>query len=200
MNVLLTDLEIELKKINSPLLPLLNPGLEEAEINKKLKPIGITLPPEAMDIFKWHNGTHFRDDKLARGQNLFFGAVFSALEIAVENYIYYSKSDRDFKKQYFTLFETIQGVMFLIDCDKKSTTYGMILQHDISRAVSAKVVTPIYDSISCWAETVIQCYRTGIYKIELQDSEEVLGTDAIAEIALSKELNPKSVYWKLLDE
>ncbi|MDQ1803053.1 hypothetical protein RAH57_03585 [Chryseobacterium sp. CKR4-1] len=160
------------------------------QVREKETTIGITLPPEALDIYKWHNGTHFLEDKLARGQNLFFGAVFSALEIAVENHIYYSKSDRDFKKQYFTLFETIQGVLFLVDCDKTSASYGRILKHDISRAISLKAVTPIYDYVNCWLETIIQCYRSGIYSIGTQDSEPVLDSDYLAEIELSKKMNP----------
>lgn len=200
MRSLLNDLEMEMDLIKAPVLPLLNPGLEKSDIIKKVKAVGITLPPEALDFYKWHNGTHFLENRLVNAQSLFFGVMFPALKVAIETYVFYSKSDRDFKKHYFSLFETQQGIMYLIDCDPKSDNYGMILKHDISRAVAPKVVTPIYDSVSCFIETIIQCYRTGIYRIELQGSESILTSDYRAEIKLSKDLNPKSTYWRLFDK
>lgn len=199
MSSQLIALEAEMKKVNAPVLPLLNQGLKEIEILNQLKKIKIVLPQEAHDIYKWHNGTKFRQDRLNSGQSLFFGTLFPNLQVAVENYIFYSKSDRDFKKTYFSLFETPQGVMYLIDCDKTSVNYGMILQHDISRAISPKVINTIYDSVSCFVETITQCYKTGVYSITPKESELVLSSDYRSEVRLSKELNPKSAYWKYFE-
>jgi hypothetical protein len=200
MKNLLNNLEIELEKVQAPVLPLLNPGIEESEITKKLKSVGIALPPEALDFYKWHDGTHFLENKLVNGQSLFFGAMFPTLKTAIETYVFYTKSDRDFKKHFFSLFETQQGIMYLIDWDPKSDNYGMILKHDISRAIAPKVVTSVYDSVSCFIETITQCYRTGIYRIETQGAENILMSDYPAEIKISKDLNPKSAYWKLFDK
>lgn len=195
---LLEQLESEMEKAKAPVLQLLNPGLEESKILTQLKTIGVTLPPEAIDLYKWHNGTGFKDNLYNAEQTLFFGALFPIINVAIETYVFYTKSDKNFKKQYFSLFETQGGVMFLIDCDKTSTNYGMILKHDISRVVSPKVVTTVYDSMACFIETITQCYKQGIYTIDDNEGQRVLSSDYIAEIMFSQKMNPKSKYWKIL--
>jgi hypothetical protein len=120
------------------------------------------------------------------------------LKIAVETYIFYTKSDKDFKKHYFSLFETLGGVMYLINCDKNSPNYGMILNHDISRIISPQVVTTMYDSMACFIETITQCYSRGIYKNEQDGTQVLLSSDWRAEVELSRQMNPNSDYWKIL--
>lgn len=198
MDSLFNGLEIEMENAKAPVRSLLNPGLNESEILKMLEPIGVTLPPEAMELYKWRNGTKFQENLLNSAQTFFFGALFPALKDAVETYVYYTQNDRDFKKQYFSLFETPGGVMFLIDCDQKSSNYGRILKHDISRAVAPRVVTTVYDSIACFIETITQCYKQGIYTNENKQGQRVLQSDWISEIVLSHKMNPKSRYWKIL--
>lgn len=193
-------LETEMEKAKAPVLPLLNPGLNESEILKMLEPIRVTLPPEAVDLYKWHNGTKFQENLLNSGQTFFFGVLFPALNHAVEAYVYYTQNDENFKKRYFPLFETPGGVMFLIDCDQKSSNYGMLLNHDISRAISPRVVTTVYDSMACFIETITQCYKQGIYTNENRKGQRVLQSDWISEIVLCHKMNLKSRYWKILKD
>lgn len=52
----------------------------------------------------------------------------------------------------------------------------------------------MYDSLENWLKTVILCYKQKIYHI---DERGALITNADAEYILSKEMNPKSPYWKI---
>ena len=54
----------------------------------------------------------------------------------------------------------------------------------------------IYDSIESWLKTIIQCYKQRIYHI---DRNGFLQYDRDREPKLSREMNPKSVFWKLFD-
>lgn len=88
--------------------------------------------------------------------------------------------------------------MYLINCDKNSPNYGMILNHDISKAISSTVVTTMYDSMACFIETITKCYNQGIYKNEEKGSQVLLISDWKTEVELSRQMNPKSDYWKIL--
>lgn len=196
MNSLFSQLEQEMIAVKAPLLPLLKEGLEEQQIVEKLKSTGITLPQDAIDLYKWHDGTQFAERSNA-SQCLFFRGLFPDLERAIGAFNYYTKHDRVFKKTFFMLFETVGGEMFLINCDQKSAEYGMISIYDISSVVSSKMVTTMYDSLPCFLETIIECYRRKIYKI-VKDEEhgELLNSEWLAEIQLSRAMNPKSEFWK----
>jgi hypothetical protein len=190
-----------MKIIDAPLLPLLKEGLEEQQIVKQLKSIGVTFPQDAIDLYKWHNGTNFQKRSNA-SQSLFFRGLFPDFERAVCAFHYYSKHDKAFQKRYFMLFETVGGEMFLINCDQKSVEYGMIYKYDISRAVSSKIITTMYDSLACFLETIIECYRRKIYKIVKHEEpgELLLDSDWVAEARLSRAMNPRSAYWKFFRE
>jgi hypothetical protein len=192
------ELEKAMQLSGAPVLPLLNKGLSAEEIATELKGIRFTLPPEVMSLYQWHNGTKFQEKRYNAAQILFYNALFPALKVAVETYVFYTKTDRDFKKHYFSLFETLGGVMYLINCDRNSPNYGMILIHDISTAISSTVVTTMYDSMACFIETITKCYSQGIYKNEEKDSQVLLNSDWKAEVELSRQMNPKSNYWKIL--
>ena len=196
MQNLFEELEKELQRLNAPVLSCLNKGSSEEEIFSQLKKIGISLPPEAVSLYKWHNGTKFDDHVSNAAQSIFSRGTFPDLDTAIKTYQYYTKHDPDFKKTYFMLFESRAGEMFLIDCDSDSERYGMILFHDVSLLVSPKVVTTMYDSISTFSKSIIECYREGIYKFEHTDVGTILNVDFEAEAVLSKRLNQKSKIWK----
>jgi hypothetical protein len=196
MQNLFEELEKELERLNAPVLPRLNSGLSEEDIFSRLRTIGISLPPDAVFLYKWHDGTKLDDHVSNAAQSIFARGAFPDLDKAIETYQYYTHHDPDFKKTYFMLFESRAGEMFLIDCDKESDSYGMILFHDISLLISPKVVTTMYDSISTFLKSIIECYQKGIYKFEHTDLGRILEIDFLAEAVLSKELNPKSKIWK----
>lgn len=203
MKNLFEELEDRLKAITSPVLPLLNESINETQLSKELAVINFKLPTNGFELYSWRNGTSFNSKLINMAQTLFFNGRFPSIERSIEVYKYYSEHDRDFKKSYFSLFETVGGVMYLLDCDEKSNQYGMLLKHDISLSVSAKVVTSVYDSIDQFLRTIIECYQEGIYFIDdiefNGEAHKVLNSDYPREIEVSRKLNPRSAYWKLLE-
>jgi hypothetical protein len=79
----------------------------------------------------------------------------------------------------------------LIDLSKKSKTFGQIFYD--SPATGVTEPTSIFDSLGSMIETVIACYREGVYNIS---NEGVLDTDNERILTVSSRINKNSDYWK----
>ena len=91
----------------------------------------------------------------------------------------------------FILFESGGGEMFLIDCDERSTTYRHIFIHTLFD-VDYGVLTGCYDSLESMLETILQCYKEGVF---YYNESELFFSNFSKEIQISREYNPKSEKW-----
>jgi hypothetical protein len=92
-------------------------------------------------------------------------------------------TDKYIKLSHLPILEDNGGPMLLIECNKKSKQFGMILEYDIN-AVDYDTTITKYDSITTLFQTIIEIYSNNT-------------SDEINKIA--NELNPKSKYWKIFD-
>ena len=83
----------------------------------------------------------------------------------------------------------------LIDLNPCRETYKAMFYYSPEVTLSENPIM-IYDSIESWIKTIIQCYKQRIYHI---DRNGFLQYDRDREPKLSREINPKSVFWKLFD-
>jgi len=79
----------------------------------------------------------------------------------------------------------------LIDLSKKSKTFGQIFFDSPALFITEPI--SIYDSLSSMIETIIECYRKGVYTFS---DEGILQTDDDKEVEISSRINKNSDYWK----
>lgn len=73
----------ELERIEAPVARSLNPGLSDSEIDELLIPVGIDLPEEARQWWRWRNGS---DESAGDAQTLFGERHFVTLADEGEYY------------------------------------------------------------------------------------------------------------------
>lgn len=174
----------------------------EIPIRKKLKPGIIVdsemegnyeLPIEAQILYKWRNGTELAGIKYANEGLLFTMGRFRDFQTSKRSYLRVNGKMENFEPSMFPLFDSGGGDYYLIECDKRKDTYGMILYHTIS--VERDGIRSAYDSLENLIKTITVCYEQKIYTI---DSNGWLDSDLKREYEVSRELNPGSKsrwYW-----
>jgi hypothetical protein len=185
---LLTELGSELKKANPELMKNLRPGLPFEEIDRLTTTIDIRLPEMARELFHWRNGTNIPEGRTIEQNWIFPLGFFMPINRAVDMYHYHHKNSDYWRKNFFLLFESGGGQIFMIDCDGNSDTYGMIYKYD------DKLITH-YDSLKTFLETMIESYKTRV--LHLSDDRKMLVADDNALNRISKKHNPKSTVWEL---
>jgi hypothetical protein len=178
-----------------PVLQLLRPGIQKTEMSKYTHSLPVELPEEIYELYLWREGTRIEENTTTIGEAcLFPGGMFCSIERSVEAYKYFSGKDGYWKEDMFMLFESGGGEMYLIDCNKNSSTFGMIFEHSIG-AIDYDVIIPIYDSLESLLKTIITCYQKDIYFYD--QAFRMLRAEPSGYITEGKSLNPKSDFWNL---
>lgn len=177
------------------MIHLLQPGIGKSSIDKEIEPLKIDLPDEVYTLYSCKNGT-------SEGLNYNLGQLwifplgqFSSLEDSLRAYRSFVGRDDFWKKEMFMLFMSGGGELFLLDCDKQSPTFKMILLHSVG-ATDYEVIITIYDSLESLFATTIECLESGAY---YYDKSGTLNHDMRKEKVIAKKYNPKSAYWRLYD-
>lgn len=86
MKKLLEALFEELQRINSPLLELLQPGLDRQSVLDLTGELGLNIPVEVHELFMWRNGIRLDPEQECMAVTLFSMAIFYPLKELVNIY------------------------------------------------------------------------------------------------------------------
>ena len=161
MKQLLLELENQLKKANATVLNSLNSGLDIDKIRNLEKSNNFELIPEIIELYQWKNGSHFTDSgnyfRIKKGTLMPLSKAFAEYNDFIENEFEY------FHKFYFPIIESIGGEFLVVECDKKSEMFGMILNYDTKYVFMTNGATPVYDSIPSMIRSIINCFLNKAY-------------------------------------
>ncbi|KAA2242532.1 SMI1/KNR4 family protein [Chitinophaga agrisoli] len=173
MEPLLTALQQELTRVYPPVVAQLNAGASDQAIQETEQQLGFPLPEEVKNLYRWKDGINIGQEIPFKAHFMSSFGYFASLAEAAETYQYSVKENKELREKMFQLFSDGQGNLVLIDCDEPSKDYGKILLFD-PFAVDEKHtgLTVLYDSLPAFLETMIACYREGIYSFKALATEE----------------------------
>lgn len=180
----LRNLEEELRRIDAPVQKYFNAGLSEAEIRNLFRQIGLTPSEELIQIYTWRNGLRYKElpsGKLSFGLN----GVFFPLQDSIDMY-------RSFVADQFPLFFPLfWDDTFLINLNVGSKDYQMIFIYSPSLLITEP--QSCYDSLETMIHTLVTCFQKGIFSY---DAEGFFKEQHRLTAAVSRSINPLSIYWK----
>lgn len=158
-----------LQKHKPECVSLLRPGLENSEIEDRVKDLSIPLPPEVYELYKWRNGSG--DDPMSKNSIQIFpeGFGFWSLSTAIKihsqkikfnNLQKYQQVISNFSANYLELFYCYTGEYSGFVIINKEQTYPVIFNH--SRGDETR---QHYDSLTSMMLTVAEGYETGVYSV-----------------------------------
>ena len=208
MKELIKDLENCLIESKNPILNNMdheNDRKSEENILEAFKTVGLKCCQELMDLYLWKTGcTKELIFDLSEDENEWnhfllcsygnYASYEVSRDIMFQNKSYnaiYAGDHYMYPFMYCGVYED----PILIDLNPCRKTYKAMFYYSPEVTLSENPIM-IYDSIESWLKTIIQCYKQRIYHI---DRNGFLQYDRDREPKLSREMNPKSVFWKLFD-
>ena len=208
MKELIKDLENCLIESKNPILNNMdheNDRKSEENILEAFKTVGLKCCQELMDLYLWKTGcTKELIFDLSEDENEWnhfllcsygnYASYEVSRDIMFQNKSYnavYAGDHYMYPFMYCGVYED----PILIDLNPCRETYKAMFYYSPEVTLSENPIM-IYDSIERWLKTIIQCYKQRIYHI---DRNGFLQYDRDREPTLSREMNPKSVFWKLFD-
>jgi hypothetical protein len=184
-----------LRKLKIPLTELLQNGIDKSIIVEKFAKLKLNIPEEVFTLYSWKNGTFPSEKHTLNQMWVFPGGILSSIDESIEMYQKYAGLDSYWTSSMFMLFEDGGGEMYLIDTDRNSPTYKMIIKHSIG-AVDYDVIITVYDSLEALFKSVLECFETGAYNYE---SNGKMQFDWQQSVVISRKYNPRSDLWKLYE-
>lgn len=158
--------------------------------------------PELLELYLWKTGCgpeYIYDYSEMTGEEFFlrlssFGNYMSysqSVDIFCQNRCSHDLFSDDYMVSF--ILNGYDEYPILLNMNPQSDTYKSLFLLCPQVTKSEKPVM-MYDSLESWMKTIIQCYKQKIYHI---DEKGALITNVDAEYLLSKNMNPRSPYWKL---
>jgi len=195
---LLKELEKYLIEFNNPVVPYLEEGtpFDPDHFANMLELLQLDACEDLNALYSWKpglkkeiiNNLDFNFQLFDMGSHIEYTEVLHTYQILV-------LQEKEIFENRFLPFILIPGLGLsdpvLIDLSKKSNTFGQIFFD--SPATGLGGPTSIYDSLNSMTETIIECYRKGVYTFS---DEGILQTDDDKEVEISSRINKNSDYWK----
>jgi len=195
---LLKELEKYLIEFNNPVVKYLDSGIpfDPDHFAEMLALLQLDVSEDLNALYSWKpglkkeivNDLDFNFRVFNRGTHIEYTEALHTYQILV-------LQEKEIFENRFFPFILIPGLGLgdpvLIDLSKKSKTFGQIFYD--SPATGITEPTSIFDSLSSMIETIIECYRKGVYTL-LKDG--TLDFDSKKILAVSSRINPNSDYWK----
>jgi len=141
----------------------LQEGMSIADINQKLKSIGLTFPPEVYELFQWKSGKNSASDAPIRKSLLFAGGIFESLDTLIEEYkIRHGRAE--WEAHYFPLFTNGGGDYLLVNCKPNDPQTGYIYSHSVP--IFGDKIILLHTSLQSFLEAVEACFDAGAYRFE----------------------------------
>ncbi len=187
MDALIKTLDY-LTKTNVFVVDLLQKGLTENKIKQILKTKGLKVRDEIKELYQTVNGTSVSDTYLGL-QYFFPGNIMLSLEKAIELYDEECIEYASWEEGYLPIFWNGNRDYLLVDClNKKCGVYFYSPDEFRFDGIVKK-----YDTMELLFATVLQCFEVKAY--QLGRTLEDIKYDGELVIAISKQMNPESVYW-----
>ena len=193
---LLKELEQCLSKYNNPILPYLEEGtpFNPDHFAEMLALLQLDVSEDLNALYSWKPGL--------KKENL-SAMEFDYMLFDMGSHIEYTEALRNY--QILVLEELFEnrylpfimmprmglGDPILIDLSKKSNTFGQIFFDSPALFITEPI--SIYDSLSSMIETIVECYRKGVYTLS---EEGILNYDKDGLVEISSRINKNSDYWK----
>jgi hypothetical protein len=194
------QLLLELERAKSPVLSYLQPGISKKDVDNilKLEGIDISLPDEVYDLYGWKNGIYDEEaNTRSLGQlTLFTLGIFVSFNIAAVDYRERAVQYNYWPRGLFPLFGSGGGDYYLIDTNKQSVNFRMILFYSPSNP-SFQGTVSAFDSLDSCLRSIIECYREKVYYIEPGSPYFESGD---GEWAIRRKHNPRSEYYRISDK
>lgn len=193
--VLLEGLYEVLEEARSPLCGILQKGLSRKTIDDCIQDLKVNFLPEMYELYSWRNGVREEDlDGKTLGEFwLFPMGFFPPIDFAIEDYRV--GMDIGWSSNYFPLFASGGGDYYLIDCDKQSMTYKMVL-YDSPSNIDFEGIVSKFDSLNSLLEAITECYKRKVYYYDFNKDRNLFVNRALEKEIFMRH-NPKSDYWKI---
>ncbi|WP_320052037.1 SMI1/KNR4 family protein [uncultured Acetobacteroides sp.] len=182
----LTQIEEGLKKMKAPVLGYFNAGIDIIKLEKVVKDhLNIEkVDDEIVSLYKWHDGTSVNDETSIK--YFYFFSSFYLNSIEDVNFLYEHNLFQFIENKMFPLCSSGDGDHLAYEFGTKKIYCIQPWNPDFDTYVS------IYDSLDSMLDTILHCYKKGLYYI----SENGLEMDFDGVWEVSQKRNPKSAFWK----
>lgn len=189
----LIDLELNLSKLNAPVIKLLNPPASEAEIFDFYRTYfpAIKVSEEIKSIYLWHNGTVIDNISPARKFYMFADFYLDSLSQIEKNIKADDELFHFLDKGLLPLFSSGQGENLAINIQDFDPEKTPLLWVGTSNP-EIELYTTIYDSFHSMMATIKECFKRNVYFI---DNKGLMDYDFDNYYNISKSMNPNSDYW-----
>jgi hypothetical protein len=167
------------RKNNTPASRLLQPGLGEEEIRRKLTGLPVRVSSELVELYKWRNGTAMGEE--GEDTSLFEIHRFLPLEEAIDNV---EASDPVAQEGH----EPGEWVLVFQD----ATSDGYALRGEAVVLVMEGEARTVFSSLAKMMETVAAAFEQGAMGWE----DEEMETDFFGWGELAHRMDPGVRYWK----
>jgi hypothetical protein len=196
VNISISHLLVKLEELwetkDAPILSRLNAGIDLQQL--EFDNFTGHLPEEMIALYGWRNGVRSVQDKELSGKfSLFELGIFISVETLRSIQDEKANVEYGWEPTKLPLFESGRGDYYILDCEEKSESKGMIFYHSLNAVRYSRMVT-CYDSLYSLFYGIYNCTEQGIYSY---DDSGKLATDRRRSFEIRKELNPRSDYWKL---
>jgi hypothetical protein len=142
---LLTDLEQRWRDQSPAMIPLLQPGLQDDEIERLSEPLGFPLPEEVRAWYRWHNGSS--------NQPIILWRAFGTLAGDVTTTLAYERDEERWQKGWIQVMDDLPLMIF--DCRGGVAAPAPVWHLDYAFDFPSR---PVFDSIgdmvSFWIELI----------------------------------------------
>lgn len=180
-------------QVHPALAKKLQPGLSAGEIDELLASARLQFTAELYTLFSWEDGVATTSGVTPETLQIFPMGIPFSLASAVGTYKTTSLKQHLFETNYFPLFYSGHGDMFLYDLDESSPTYSMISLYS-PELLGKNTLETIYDTLASLLDTATTCYDKQIFRID----QDRLEFDSDGHYNVASELNPNSYYWQYM--
>jgi len=170
-------------EVGKPIAENVNPGLLDSDIARRCQQVGIVLPPELFDLYRYCDGMKYGHDLDGLYTLLSLDAAFQEYEVVKENAPYYDEPTIDWFP-----FLSDEGDLYLVDMAAAKTGNPSVVWWMLEFPPIRK-----YSNLSSMFNTLADAYEAGAYE-NLYDSPYLNGNLQMALIA--RQRNPDVAYWQ----
>lgn len=176
-----------LKKLNRPIVHLLEPGLNPTEIENGLNALDLDPCQPILDIYSWRNGTTVKTGDKLDDLHLFPGYYFMSLSDALKAYEVLRDNER-WNKSWFPVFANGGGDFYAMaleggDGYKVGNIIGFLLGEAENEAE--------FESILSMAKSIAVAYEYGIYF----EKDGYLDANDVEAASVAARFNPSIDYY-----
>lgn len=192
MAMLETALEttiLHLQRLRRPVVEELQPGADVSEIVNAFAGIGLVLPNEAVDLWRWRNGTRIVSGVTKLDDIHFFpGFYFFSYEDALKQYAAL-RDDLRWNSAWLPVFANGGGDFYALDLAggdaRHAPVVGFILGEDEHPTE--------YENLERMCQTIAVCFERGVFFVSEQG---YLDADDDGHAFVARQLNPSVILWK----